>query len=765
MADAIVKIVNNRPLVKVAGSELLTPLVAAAQAARDAVRPLFGEGPPDAAAGIAGSFYRDVSDPYAPLEWFKTDAGWQGPQALKGDPGGTSDLIGTRQQAQSMTIGPEFAAVRTTGYSAPGDGGGALYKRVASEPVHAGKFQSADGQWWALAGSVVSPEHFGAAGDGVSDDYDALSQMVAYVNAASDVSSVEMRSGARYYIGRYITADNGVRDLEFVGRKGLTINGNGASLELKGDFHRAVSTTRGLCGFRFLGCRDTRVIALEVNGNVDKTTRASGLGEGFTHGLVVSSCDGVTISHCFTHHMASDGLYIASDARAGTAPILSSRNVTVLNTRSRYNARQGLSIIQLRGGTFIDCEFSHAGFSGGSYKEHSPSAGVDIEPNRNTLTPAPNNMDVNTGDIVFDNCRIEDNQGASFLASEFHNIENVRLSRCILITADNGVAGGNDGFILDVPGGIVRDCFIDVRDKYAILGFSSNDVSNIVFEGNTVRGKGGRILTSSASVDVVIRYNNIISYRSTPVTGPSDVPLRITNPLALLEGNNLFIPKEAWANQGSTDRCAGFDFRGKASTNNTSRTDLLPSQGAQGSAHFYGSYTDNVKITNDMFVGMGRGPRDSFRPGINSVFDTTAPYSIGTQSLGTLLLGDGVNGRKMRSDSSVPTKGLSGRGEWIFNRNAAQSQSPGWVCVTAGANSSGAWAAGSTYTTDVWRRNSAGVVYSLVAVGAGSVADEPSHTQVEQVVTGADGYTWRCEATTHARWAPLPALGASAALP
>ena len=50
MADAIVKVVNNRPVVKVAGSELLTPMVAAAQAARDAVRPLFGEGPPDAAA-------------------------------------------------------------------------------------------------------------------------------------------------------------------------------------------------------------------------------------------------------------------------------------------------------------------------------------------------------------------------------------------------------------------------------------------------------------------------------------------------------------------------------------------------------------------------------------------------------------------------------------------------------------------------------------------------------------------------------------------
>ena len=92
MVDAIIKVVDGRAVVVPFGSELLTPLVVSAQAARDAVRPLFGEGPPDEASGIAGSFYRDVSNPYAPLEWFKTDAGWQGPQALKGDPGGTTDL-------------------------------------------------------------------------------------------------------------------------------------------------------------------------------------------------------------------------------------------------------------------------------------------------------------------------------------------------------------------------------------------------------------------------------------------------------------------------------------------------------------------------------------------------------------------------------------------------------------------------------------------------------------------------------------------------
>ncbi|WP_417419354.1 SGNH/GDSL hydrolase family protein [Hoeflea sp.] len=60
--------------------------------------------------------------------------------------------------------------VRTAGYDAAGDGGGALYKRAASEPAHTGKFQSVDGAWWDLVDTDVTPLMFGAEGDGVAND-------------------------------------------------------------------------------------------------------------------------------------------------------------------------------------------------------------------------------------------------------------------------------------------------------------------------------------------------------------------------------------------------------------------------------------------------------------------------------------------------------------------------------------------------------------------------------------------------------------------
>lgn len=52
-------------------------------------------------------------------------------------------------------------AVHVLGYAASGDGGDAIYKRVGSEPTHAGKFQSLDGAWWEVASQQLTPQMFG----------------------------------------------------------------------------------------------------------------------------------------------------------------------------------------------------------------------------------------------------------------------------------------------------------------------------------------------------------------------------------------------------------------------------------------------------------------------------------------------------------------------------------------------------------------------------------------------------------------------------
>src|SRR6185503_8160708 len=56
---------------------------------------------------------------------------------------GAADFA-SRSVAAAATLPVGMTFLRTAGYSAAGDGGGALYKKVVSEPSHTGKFQSAD---------------------------------------------------------------------------------------------------------------------------------------------------------------------------------------------------------------------------------------------------------------------------------------------------------------------------------------------------------------------------------------------------------------------------------------------------------------------------------------------------------------------------------------------------------------------------------------------------------------------------------------------
>lgn len=85
----------------------------------------------------------------------------------------------SKSSVQSSAIPGNVNFLRTDGYNSPGDGGGAGYIRVATEPTHAGKIQSQDGAWWEIAGKRLNPNQFGAIGNGVADDAAAVAACVS----------------------------------------------------------------------------------------------------------------------------------------------------------------------------------------------------------------------------------------------------------------------------------------------------------------------------------------------------------------------------------------------------------------------------------------------------------------------------------------------------------------------------------------------------------------------------------------------------------
>ncbi|MEM1314153.1 MAG: hypothetical protein AAGI51_06350 [Pseudomonadota bacterium] len=91
-------------------------------------------------------------------------------------------------------------AVTLSGYAVPDDRGGGLWLRVAAQPDHPGAIRSADGAWWELAEHVVHPEMFGAKGDGVQDDIEALEAAADF--CAAKQALLQLRGGSDYGISR-----------------------------------------------------------------------------------------------------------------------------------------------------------------------------------------------------------------------------------------------------------------------------------------------------------------------------------------------------------------------------------------------------------------------------------------------------------------------------------------------------------------------------------------------------------------------------------
>jgi hypothetical protein len=93
---------------------------------------------------------------------------------------GPAPAITTAQIATSM-FPPDLTAFTTSGWSSPGDGGGAPWVRGKGCPA-AGRISSADGQCWTIANrSNLTVLDFGAIGDSTTDDTAAIQACLDFV--------------------------------------------------------------------------------------------------------------------------------------------------------------------------------------------------------------------------------------------------------------------------------------------------------------------------------------------------------------------------------------------------------------------------------------------------------------------------------------------------------------------------------------------------------------------------------------------------------
>ena len=156
--------------------------------------------------------------------------------------------------------------------------------------------------------------------------------------------------------------------------------------------------------------------ALELDGNQDGLILGGEYGDTgrqlSAYGLHSAQNSSIYVENLYTHHHGLDGIFVG---HTGTVEGGVATPITLINVRSEYNARQGLSWVGGIGLTAINCKFNYTGR--GTFHS-SPAAGVDIEQEGGVCR---------NGNFI--NCEMGGNFGQG-LVSDNNGAKNVSFNQC-----------------------------------------------------------------------------------------------------------------------------------------------------------------------------------------------------------------------------------------------------------------------------------------------------------------------------------------------
>jgi hypothetical protein len=254
-----------------------------------------------------------------------------------------------------------------------------------------------------LSAAIGAPGSKGGTGTSplsttiATGDYKALTSAAAYM--CSHPGVLRFPPGT-YYIEKYRIYEgphaNGVQDITWTNCQNVTIQGYGATISSNGSFRRAAdSSETSYCNsvspFRIINSNSFTIQGIELNGNVDKMTKAGGVVEGQDYGIITGGSKNLTIRDVDSHHWPTDGMVLGLLQAPQYA---ADKNILLDNVWSHNNGRMGLTLSSVNGAMIVNyrCSQIGQGFTG-TYGGHAPGSCVDIEP--------PTLGDVMTGNILF----------------------------------------------------------------------------------------------------------------------------------------------------------------------------------------------------------------------------------------------------------------------------------------------------------------------------------------------------------------------------
>lgn len=251
------------------------------------------------------------------------------------------------------------------GYYTPGDGGANLYLTTDdyNDIISAPFYITLDGpNKWAvpiILNSFLTPEMFGAKGDGTTNDTEAVKKSI--------------QNGYTTILSKIYAVDTAPANCITITGNDITICGTGTIKALETNLD--ISNVLRLEGASNIIIRD-----ITLSGDILYNTSAT---EGSAHCLNIRNSSHITVENVKIENGYTDGVYI-----------LGSEYISVNNFTIDKCGRNGLTITN---GKNINISNGHLN----DFNSHAPMSGISIEPNYAT----DNIYNIRINDIDIDNCK------------------------------------------------------------------------------------------------------------------------------------------------------------------------------------------------------------------------------------------------------------------------------------------------------------------------------------------------------------------------
>jgi hypothetical protein len=589
-------------------------------------------------------------------------------------PTATAREFAAKLDAATSTISAGVTHLRTAGHSMPGDGGGALYKRAASEPLHNLKVQSADLAWWELVpeNGAVNVLQAGAVGDGLTDNHqaflDAILAFPSNVDTNNQGAARVIVPEGEYFIGSTLDIHASV----ILEGQGVGA-GNGGSSVLKwpadttGIIIQRVNTT----GLTIESPTDATTKG--GDGTIIRNLRLEGSGSFGAAANGIHMRARATVDQCVIVDFSQDGIHIVATSGSGDlSQEGNANNWNVTNCRLIRNKRHGMHVdgADVNAGTAIAVDSSSNGrwgiydssFLGNAY------FGCHVSTNGQALiagNPADASSTVSFG-------------GSRYAA-------NVAATEADLVATEPGT--DEAVWYFTGAGGVHAQIPLWVAAKP---------------EGTYFHG--GAYRTDNANA-----RNTMIGCYSEGGQGPSQIvkPTIISNGLqgASVKGSGFW-------QDGNIVKLGNLEFGERDGDTAGIEFDLRRWDDSLIYANVGGDHASGTQLlvwnTGQKMWDIGRWANLTSRVPMGlttnlttNTFGRAATVGGGYPHFGRgFFLGSTSSARMMNSSATVPTTGDHARGEICWNRDPSVGGVLGWTCTTAGTP--GTWTALAVISKTEW---------------------------------------------------------------